>query len=660
MLTAKQKELLHRYIPNTTQDKAALTIYPFRYEIVKKWDQKSFPNNELIGFQGQILEPVKTIRFKNRAITRFQVMTDFHLISCVMYNRPYFKNVYAEQQVSIVGSFNDKNELVISSLNLKPLDEIIGIFPIYPLKKGVSQYQMRSLMKKVLSEQEANIHQMIPTSLAHLHGLFDTVETLKQIHQPSSMDALTKAINTLKYAEALRYQTALALMKLSDQSQLKPIRKFEDSHLIEFEKQLSYELTQDQKDALESILNDFKNPYVMRRLLLGDVGSGKTIVAILSALMMIEAGYQVAFLCPTEVLAQQHLKSIQEFSDQVDFLSGSTSVSDRKEILSRLKSGETKLIVGTHALFSPDVHYHNLGYVIIDEQHRFGVNQRQKMIEKGVHVDSLMMSATPIPRTLAATLFSHLSISTIEMMPQGRKQVITTLIPENSIRSILDELITFIESGQQVYVVCPAIDDDSEMTTRNVVSIEKNLKSAFKNRFVIESIHSRKSSEEIESVLDGFRKQKVDLLVSTTIIEVGVHVESANMMIIYDADRFGLSQLHQLRGRIGRSTQQGYCYVLTQSKNQESLDRLNLFVSETSGFKLAQMDLIFRGSGDLLGQRQSGYPQFTHLDLASDLKILEIAKQDAQNLFDKTEKEVTIFIQQIAKQQSSILNKTTV
>lgn len=657
MLTAKQKEIILKYIPELKQDKAALTIYPFRYEKIDRWDEQTFSQDNLIGLSAQILEPIKTIRFGKRTISRFQVMTQHQIIKCVMYNRPYFKNNYGDRAVTITGKFNERQELVINTLNLRSLEEMTGILPVYPLKKGVNQHQMRTILKKVLKEQFDQIHQMIPSHLNQKYDLLSTKMALKQIHQPDNNDLLFQAIRTLKYSEALRYQMALFLDRQYQLSKTKPKRIIDRALIEETVNNLDFKLTMDQTNSIHQLLDDLESPTLMRRLLLGDVGSGKTIVAILASMAMMNAGYQVAFLCPTEVLAQQHYQSFKEYFDDVALLTG--SINQRNELLENLKNGTTKMIVGTHALFSESVTYHKLGLLIIDEQHRFGVNQRQSMLEKGEAVDVLMLSATPIPRTLAATLYSHLSISTIETMPLGRKPIITKLILENSIRSFIDEVFRYIDTQGQVYVICPAIDQESEQPTRSVQEIHMNLEKAYP-QLRIGSIHSQKSSDEINRTLDQFKHRGLDILVSTTIVEVGVHIASANMMIIYDGDRFGLSQLHQLRGRIGRSDQQAICYVLTQTKNQDSLDRLKVFTQETNGFKLAEMDLMMRGAGDLLGQRQSGYPQFTHLDLTSDLKLLQSAKEDVLLLFENPSKEDTIFISWIQRQHQAIMNQVSI
>jgi ATP-dependent DNA helicase RecG len=655
VLTLKQKQTIEKYIGEFTQDKAALTIYPFRYEFRELWDENSYDSTKTFVLQGTIISAIKTLRFSRRSIVRFKVLTKDNELNCVIYNRPYFKNTYGDNKITITGSFNDKRDFVVSTINQKTIDDSIGYFAVYPLKKGVNQHQMRTIMKKVLTKQIDTIHEMIPTFLVNKYKLFDTKTALQEIHLPSSSENLSDALRTLKYAEALRYQMALELSRLEDLMRPKSIKDFSQFNLEEEIKSLPFKLTKDQLAVSLEILQDLKDSSLMRRLLLGDVGSGKTVVAMLMTKAMLKAQHQVAFLAPTEVLATQHAQSFKEFGLEVDLLTSTTKASD---LLRRIQTGDAKIIIGTHALFSKDVSYNKLGFVIIDEQHRFGVAQRQSLIEKGAAVDVLMMSATPIPRTLASTLYSHLSISMIETLPQGRKPITTKLIKRNSIIDILDDVLDFVlKEKQQVYVICPAIDDDE---TRNVIEVTKNLKNELGDKLRIGSIHSKLKNETINREISKFKNHQLDVLVSTTIVEVGVHVDNANMMIIYDADRFGLSQLHQLRGRIGRKDQAGFCFVLTNSRNQDSLNRLHIFVNERDGFKLSELDLKLRGTGDLLGQRQSGFPHFSHLDLANDLKILELAKADAKNLVDNPEKEATIFVENIRKSQQRLLIQASI
>lgn len=655
MLTLKQKQIVNKYINGFTQDKAALSIYPFRYELREVWDQNNTDSTKIFVFEASIISPIKTIRFSKRVIHRFIVSTKFNEVKCVMYNRPYFKNTYLQNKVTITGSFNEKKEFVISTLNQKKLAESTGLFPIYSLKKGVNQYQIRTIIKKVLKENRHLISEMVPSFLRSKYQLLSSEQALSEIHNPQSQEQLIAALRTLKYSEALHYQVAIELVHLQNEMILKAPRTLNNFNLENELIKLPFKLSDDQYQATREILEDLKSNKPTRRLLLGDVGSGKTVVAFLVSKAMLSLGYQVAFLCPSEVLATQHSQTFSELGLSSLLL---TSYTKSDALLANIKNESAQVIIGTHALFSSDVIYNNLGFVIIDEQQRFGVSQRQEMINKGQDVDVLMMSATPIPRTLASTLYAHLSISLIETMPVGRKKVITKLIEQNSIVSILDEILDFVKNKhQQIYIICAAIDDEE---LRNVKRVTQNLKRFLKDQLRIGSLHSKMKSDEIFKTVEAFRKNEIDILVSTTIVEVGVHVDNANMMIIYDGDRFGLSQLHQLRGRIGRGNHQGYCYVLSDSENPESLQRLNVFVNESSGFKLSELDLQMRGTGDLLGQRQSGFPHFSHLDLANDLKILEIARKDAKSLVDNPEKEATMFIDTIKKRRDRILNQVTI
>lgn len=655
MLTNLQKTVIEKYIGPFTKDKAALSIYPFRYENITAFTGESIDPSLTYVIEGEVSSGLKKMFFNKRAIVRFSIVSHEMEIPCVVYNQPYFK-INFNGVGCFVGKFNDKKEFVISKANQKGLEENQGVFPVYPLKAGVKQHQLRAIMKKVFKENKDTILDLIPKVHQQKYDLLDGVSTLQEIHFPSDKQQLLKALNTLKFSEALRYQVALGLLKQQETSYHKPNRVFDVNAIQSILDSLPFQLTLDQQETFKQVITDLQQPTPMRRLVLGDVGSGKTIVALLSALLMIQAGYQVAYLCPTEVLARQHYELFKQYIHETVYLSSSVNTANKREILAEIKSQKSSMIIGTHSLFSKDVKYKNLGYIIIDEQHRFGVNQRKALLEKGEAVDCLMLSATPIPRTLASTIYSHLDISTIETMPMGRKPIITKLIKENSIGSFLPELIKFIKSGQQVYMICPAISKESELDTKNVETLTHNLQKQLGKYMNVQCIHSKMDNDVILARLNDFKEHRFDVLVSTTIVEVGVHVDKANMMIVYDADRFGLSQLHQLRGRVGRNQEQAYCYVLTSSKNPESLERLELFSQISSGFKLAEIDLKLRGSGDLLGQRQSGYPNFIHLDLANDLKLLQQAKIEAQQLIDQNDS----FIVKVQHQLENIINQSSI
>ena len=370
----------------------------------------------------------------------------------------------------------------------------------------------------------------------------------------------------------------------------------------------------------------------MMRLLQGDVGSGKTIVAIISALAMISAGYQVAFLAPTEILATQHYINIKKilsaFKIRTAFLSASLKTSEKHQINDALKNHEIDLLIGTHAIFQEQINFAKLGLVITDEQHRFGVMQRRALINKGEAVDVLSMSATPIPRTLANALFSELTISSIMSMPLNRAPIKTHLIYENSLRSIIDDLFEQMDLKHQIYVICPAITK-GQLNTRNVVEVYENLKAAYGDTYRIAMLHGQMDASLKESIMQRFVSGEIDMLISTTVIEVGIDVANATRLVVYDADRFGLSQLHQLRGRIGRSHLESVCYLLSKSSDPDSLARLVLLEKYDNGFKIAYHDLVSRGPGDIVGIKQSGLPSFSFGNVIDDQKLLMDAKEHA-------------------------------
>ncbi len=587
-------------------------------------------------------------------------MTDYNEYDCIIFNNRFVDKSLENQEVSIYGTLSDKFQIVVSQMNRKSLNELEGIFPVYSQKEGVTQYQIRSIIKKVLKENYHQIEEIIPEKYIKKYKLLTYREAIKEIHFPHSALHLKHAERTLKYAEALQYQVAIGLSKKENQLIIKKNQTIDKEIVRQFISDLPFEMTDDQQHTIQSIMIDLQRPQVMRRLVMGDVGSGKTVVATAAILAMgFQSNRQIAFLCPTEVLAYQHYETLTKQIGQyikVGLLTGSMSSNEKRDILDKLRNNEITCLIGTHSLFSEPVTFNNLKLVIMDEQHRFGVTQRQALLQKGESVDVLMLSATPIPRTLASSLYSHIDISTIETMPINRQRVITKLIRENTITSILDELIERISLKDQVYVICPSIEEDNKLQVKNVKTITKNLKKEFGSKIIVEMIHGQMNREEIASVLNDFKAHKIDMLVSTTVIEVGIHIENANTMVIYNGERFGLSQLHQLRGRIGRNEKQAVCYVLCDTNDQNSLQRLEMFEKESSGFALSMIDLKLRGSGDLLGIRQSGMPMFTIFNPIRDEKMLVESAKDAWEIINSSDSQEKAFVKKIVKIKDSIVD----
>jgi ATP-dependent DNA helicase RecG len=399
----------------------------------------------------------------------------------------------------------------------------------------------------------------------------------------------------------------------------------------------------------------------MYRLLQGDVGSGKTLVAALGLYATFLSGKQGALLAPTEILAKQHYKSLKTLfrptNVKIEVLYSALSTLKKKDLLDKLVNKEIDILVGTHAILQDNVVFNDLGMVVADEQHRFGVKQREKLREKGDKVDFLLMSATPIPRTLAMILYGDMDISTIETMPKGRKPVKTYLINENSFMSVIDEIEEKLALNEQIYIICAAIEESENFEARNTVDIYNNLKEYFDGRYNVGLLHGKMKSEEKEDVMEEFSKNKIQILISTTVIEVGVNVVNATVMIIYDAHRYGLSQLHQLRGRIQRGNKEGICYLLTDSKDEESLNRLNVLLKSNNGFEISAEDLRLRGPGDILGTRQSGVPGFILGDIFKDTKIINQSRIDAKEIIENKDKpDNNRFIKLIEKESTSYMD----
>ncbi|MCK5388313.1 MAG: ATP-dependent DNA helicase RecG, partial [Candidatus Izimaplasma sp.] len=443
----------------------------------------------------------------------------------------------------------------------------------------------------------------------------------------------------IKYEELFKFQFKMQYLKLKNKSRKSLVKKYDINEVKDFIARLPFELTNDQKTVTNEIIKDIKSPYVMNRLLQGDTGCGKTVVAAITVLSVLSSGYQVALMAPTEILAKQHYKTMSKFFShtnyQIVYLSGKLTTADRKQKLEIIRNNPDILIIGTHALFSDDVIYNNLGYVITDEQHRFGVNQRKKLREKGFNPDVLYMSATPIPRTLAISLFGDMDISTIKEKPKNRVKVETKLFTSNQIDLVYLLIAEELKRNHQVYVVTPLILESESLDLSNAQKVYKEFSSRFKDYYV-GLLHSKIKSEDKDKIMDLFEENEINILISTTVIEVGVDVPNATLMIVLDSERFGLSQLHQLRGRIGRSSLKSYCLLL-YNETDKAKERLEILEKTDDGFLLSEEDLRLRGPGDFFGYRQSGELKFKRASIVGDAKILEIARDDALEIL--TDKE---------------------
>lgn len=612
-----------------------LTHYPFRYEYIEILPFEDWKKDEKVSLQGTIISAARVMRLGGkRSITRFKIASEDGEFDISLFNRPWVSNFKLGATITIHGRYEGNYKITALQYNFKPLSEQVGMEPVYTIREGITQKDIKKYIEKAWNAIGDQVTNFIPQTLLEKYRLISKKEAIYFIHHPKSLESVKQSLRHLKYEEFLRFQIVMQAMKAKEQVVVQGHAKhFERAEVNDLKKTLKFELTKDQEEAIEDILTDLASDKVMYRMLQGDVGCGKTLVAAFGMYACVLAHKQAALMAPTEILAKQHAQSLkslfQDFEIEVEVLYSSLKTAEKEHILKRLKQNEIDILIGTHALFQEEVTFYDLGMVVADEQHRFGVGQRRRLIEKGDKVDFLLMSATPIPRTLALSLYGDMDVSTIQELPKGRMPIQTKLVRSASMSPILQEVLTLIDEGNQCYVVCPAIEKNEETNIKNVTDIYEGMLASLGRRYQIALLHGRMHAQEKDEVMKRFASGEIQILVSTTVIEVGVDVANANIMVIYDAHRFGLSQIHQLRGRVGRGHAQGYCYLLTSTKDEDSLKRMKILETTSDGFAISRADLQLRGPGDILGTRQSGVPGFILGDVIQDANILEVAREDA-------------------------------
>lgn len=631
-LTKIQRQKLEQLSLSSIEN--VLEYYPIRYEHYQGGHFDTWKLKEDVFIQGQVATQMKTFRFgQRRSVSKFQVINDQGLFKITIYNRPYSQNLVIGQPIIIFGKYEGKMQITAKSYTTKLEEKHPDVIPIYSIKAGITQRDVKNCIKKVFQATSNEIQDLIPASLKQKYQLLPRFMALQYVHFPSSMHQVALGYRTLKYEEFLRYFVAVQLLKQEQMSfgSKKP-KYFQQKDIDQVIQQLPFTLTDGQQMALQDILNDFQQPKIMYRLIQGDVGCGKTIVGLLAMYACYLSGQQSALMCPTEILAKQHYDTaihlFQHTSVKIAILYSAMNGEEKQRVLDGLKQHTIDMVIGTHSLFQDEVEFAQLGFVVTDEQQRFGVQQRKKIKDKGEQVDFLLMSATPIPRTLAASLFMDLDLSTIETMPLGRQVPITKVIYENKFSSVYQQVLSLLKQGRQLYIICPSVEKNEEFDGRDVISTATMLKPYFKP-YTIGYLHGKMKSEEKQMIMEQFAQGIIDILVSTTVIEVGISVGNATGMIIYNADRFGMSQIHQLRGRIQRSHHQGYCWLLTDSQDDLVKQRLSILEQSHDGFEIARQDLRLRGPGDILGTRQSGAPSFVLANFIEDEKMMEQARLDA-------------------------------
>ncbi|EPF4515276.1 ATP-dependent DNA helicase RecG [Enterococcus hirae] len=616
-----------------------LTYYPFRYEDIQERNLNEILDQEKVTLKGLVVSPPVMSRFgykKNRL--QFRMMQDHAVFNVSFFNQPYLKDkVILSEEIAVYGKWDAKRKS-LNGMKILGSQAVDDFSPIYHVNKSIRQTTLVDLIRSGFEEYGDLIEENLPNGLVEKYRLLDRPTAVKSMHFPKNHEENHQAKRRIVFEEFFLFQMRLQGLKKSEKAETNGIEILYDiQRLKQFIQKLPFELTDAQKRVTNEICRDLRSPQHMQRLLQGDVGSGKTIVAAIALYAAVTAGFQGALMVPTEILAQQHMESLLQLFDaqevKLALLTGSTKAKERRELLELLEQGEIDIVVGTHALIQEGVEFQHLGLVITDEQHRFGVNQRKVLREKGWRPDVLFMTATPIPRTLAITAYGEMDVSVIDELPAGRIPIETRWVRTPQLNSVLDWTWKELAKGHQMYVICPLIEESEALDVKNAVEIYEKLSALFAPQYEVGLLHGKMKNQEKEAIMETFKENKMQILVSTTVIEVGVNVPNATVMLIMDADRFGLAQLHQLRGRVGRGSDASYCVLVANPKNELGIERMKIMTETNNGFILSEKDLELRGPGEVFGFRQSGLPQFAIADLVTDSNILEVARDEAQKLW---------------------------
>ena len=629
------KDLFY-YFPRTYQDRSDFKEIRF------------IRPNEMVSIEAEVLDKDLIKRGKYKSVFKVTFTDGTDTLIGTWFNQSYLNDVFESgQKYNLYGELSKKSFFKYNKKEMiNPTYEEIGnkntiihtgrVVPIYSLTEGLTQKRLRYIIYRALKDHLHKITDFLPEYIIDKYNHIELEKAIFNMHFPQNRQIFVKARNRLAFQELFLLQIVM-LKRKKEYKKVKGIKHHSfNEKMDDFLDRLHFNLTNAQKKAWQQIKSDMEKKEPMQRLLQGDVGSGKTVIAVMSLIKTIENGYQGILMAPTEILAEQHYikinKILKGFDYNIDILVGGVKGKEREDIIERIKNSQADLIIGTHALFQNDIEYYNIGLIVIDEQHRFGVEQRYQLKQKGDNPDLLVMTATPIPRSLALTVYGDLDLSIIDEMPPGRKPVITTWRTEKSRSKIYNFVKEKIKKGEQVYVVCPLIEPSEELEANSVLEIKEILEKNYLSEFNVIALHGQLSSNEKNKIMSDFVNHKIDVLISTTIIEVGVDVDTANIMVIENAERFGLAQLHQLRGRIGRGQKQAYCIMIADPNTEEAKKRLEVMTETNDGFRISEADLEIRGPGEFFGTRQHGITDLKVADILKDRKILAKANQEANQL----------------------------
>ncbi|MBQ6820154.1 MAG: ATP-dependent DNA helicase RecG [Clostridium sp.] len=620
-----------------------LLYFPRDYEFIKSdTDFEDIDNDEKQILTCRVIGYDRDIKTKNgKIISTIKFDYKGHIVIGKWFNQKYIKNNFnINKSYDLIGKFKRVGN------NLEIINPIVGcndakkseIVPKYPLKGDLNDKIIAKIINQVLDK--AIIKENLPKEIIDRYKMINLDLAIREIHFPKGKYELTRAIERLKFQELFTYSMKLLLLKNKLRNN-NGISFQWDKEMVSLKESLPFQLTEAQTKVVREILRDQKSSYSMNRLVQGDVGSGKTIVALIAIFNVVKNGYQAALMAPTEILANQHfneaMKIFNGFNIDVEILTGSTSTKEKRRIKEKISEGNPMVVIGTHALIQEDVDFHNLGLVITDEQHRFGVEQRNKLINKAKRPDVLVMTATPIPRTLALYMYSDLDVSIIDKLPPGRKKIDTRFYTDNQRNKAYSLALDEIKKGRQVYIVCPLIEENEKMELNSVEKLYNSLKEGVFKDIEVEILHGKMKPKEKDEIIGLFKENKIKVIISTTVIEVGVNVPNASVMIIENSERFGLAQLHQLRGRVGRGEYSSYCILIGNAKNEKTKKRMEIMTSSTDGFYISEQDLKLRGAGEMFGLRQSGDIGLVLADIYEDINILKCARFEANNLINSNE-----------------------
>ena len=611
-----------------------VTHYPFRYDILERNDLTKVQDGEKIVIDGKVESVPILMRFKaglNKM--NFRLVTQSGVVGVSIFNRAFLKNqLSVGSGITVIGKFDKtKNVITASDIKMETLSNKVKIEPVYHCTSGLTNKNMSTYINMALLMYGKDILDSIPKEYIEKYNFLNKKTSLNVIHNPSTGEKLKEVTIRLKYEELFEFMFKINYLKQINKKKNNGLHRIIDKDkLNNFIKKIPFKLTNDQNKAIDEIVGDLEASHRMNRLLQGDVGSGKTIVAFIGMYANYLSGYQSALMAPTEILATQHYNNLVNFLKgtkvKVVLLTGSTSKKDKASIYKGLEDGSINMVIGTHALIQDEVNYQNLGLVITDEQHRFGVHQRANLQNKGITPDVLYMSATPIPRTYALTIFGDMDVSTIKEKPLGRQKIDTVVKKNSEIKDVLEMMYKELKNGHQIYVIAPLIEESENSDLTTVNELKDQMKLAFKDLYKIDIVHGKMASGAKDIIMEQFKNNEVQILISTTVVEVGVDVPNATTMVIFDADRFGLSTLHQLRGRVGRGTSKSQCILISDS----DAERLKIMEKEDDGFVISEEDFKLRGHGDLFGTKQSGDMSFKIASIKNDYKILLQAKKDSK------------------------------